>query len=73
MDKDMAEMKIALAVMSDRVAALTKTVEAQGKYIEDLVTLSNKGKGAAWILIGMGGIVGALAAKLLPIIPLLSK
>lgn len=73
MDADVADLKIAFAVMADRVEALTKTVEKQGKYIEELVMLSNKGKGAAWILIGMGGIGGALVSKLLPLIPLIAK
>lgn len=66
MDVDTAELKIAVAVMVNRIEALTKTVEKQGKYIEELLVLSNKGKGAAWILIGLGGIAGALASKLLP-------
>lgn len=73
MDQDTAELKIAVAVMADRIDALTKTVEKQGKYIEELLVLSNKGKGAAWILIGLGGIAGAMASKLLPLIPLLAK
>lgn len=73
MDADLVELKIAFAVMADRVADLTKTVEKQGKFIEDLVTLSNKGRGAAWILIGMGGILGAILSKLLPLIPLIAK
>lgn len=73
MDVDVAELKIAVAVMADRIEALTKTVDKQGKYIEELLELSNKGRGAAWILIGMGGIVGALVSKLLPLIPLITK
>lgn len=73
MDVDVAELKIAVAVMADRIEALTRTVDKQAKCIEELLTLSNKGKGAAWILIGMGGIVGALLSKLLPFVPLLAK
>jgi hypothetical protein len=73
MDSDITELKIAVAVMAGRIDELTKTVDRQGKYIEELLVLSNKGKGAAWILIGMGGIVGALLSKLLPLAPLIAK
>jgi hypothetical protein len=73
MDSDITELKIAVAVMAGRIDELTKTVDRQGKYIEELLVLSNKGKGAAWILIGMGGIVGALLSKLLPLSPFIAK
>lgn len=73
MDSDITELKIAVAVMAERIDELTKTVDRQGKYIEELLVLSNKGKGAAWILIGMGGIVGALLSKLLPLAPFIAK
>lgn len=73
MDADVAELKIAVAVMAERIEALTATVDKQGKYIEELLVLSNKGKGAAWILIGMGGIAGALLSKFIPLIPLIAK
>ncbi len=73
MDVDVSDLKIAVAVLTQRIETLADIVDKQGKYIEELLVLSNKGKGAAWILIGMGGILGALASKLLPLVPLLVK
>ena len=69
MDKDLIDLKIAVGVMTAHVQALTKTVEKQSIELENLIALANKGKGASWILIGMGGIAGAITAKILAFLP----
>ena len=73
MDNDLIELKIAVGIMTAQIAALTKIVERQSRDMEDLITLANKGKGAYWILITLGGLAGAIAAKLVHFLPILVK
>ena len=71
MDADLVELKVAVGRMAERIDMLAKTVDRQAETIESLVALSNQGRGAAWILIGMGGIAGAVISKLLTFLPFL--
>jgi len=73
MDKDLVDLKIAVGIMTVQLAALTKIVEEQSKEVADLIALANKGKGASWVLIGMGGIAGALTSKFVTLIPLMLR
>ena len=73
MDTDLIELKIAVGIMTAQITALTKIVERQSKDMEDLIALANKGKGAYWILIALGGLAGAIAAKLMHFLPILIK
>lgn len=73
MDEDLVELKITVARLADKVDFLARTVEKQGLIIEGLLELSNKGKGAAWLLISFGGIAGAAAVKLVQVLPFLAK
>ena len=73
MDADLVELKVAVGRMAERIDMLAKTVDRQAETIESLVALSNQGRGAAWILIGMGGIAGAVISKLLTFLPFLVK
>ena len=73
MDNDLIELKIAVGIMTAQIAVLTKIVERQSRDMEDLIALANKGKGAYWILIALGGLAGAVAAKLVHFLPILVK
>ena len=73
MDEDLVELKIAVARMSERLDMMSKVIDKQATTISDLVALSNQGRGAAWILIGMGGIAGAIVSKLLTFLPFIVK
>ena len=73
MDNDLIELKIAVGIMTAQIAALTKIVERQSRDMEDLIALANKGKGAYWILIALGGLAGAITAKLMHFLPILIK
>lgn len=64
MDADLVELKVAIGIMATKLEALTSNVVAQGEIIEELVALSNQGRGAAWVLIGMGGIAGAFLSNI---------
>ena len=73
MDNDLIDLKIAVGIMTAQIASLSKIVEKQSKDVEDLIALANKGKGASWILIGMGGIAGAITSKLVTFLPLVIR
>ena len=73
MDNDLIELKIAVGIMTAQIAALTKIVERNSRDMEDLIMLANKGKGAYWVLIALGGLAGAVAAKLVYFLPILVK
>lgn len=73
MDNDLVQLKIAVGIMTAQLSALSKIVEKQSIELENLIALANKGKGAYWILIAMGGLAGAVAAKLVHFIPVLVK
>ena len=73
MDADLVELKVAVGRMAERIDMLAKIVDKQAETIQDLVALSNQGRGAAWSLIGMGGIAGALISKLITFLPFLVK
>lgn len=73
MDNDLVQLKIAVAVMTAQVADLSKIVQKQSIEMEALIALYNKGKGAYWLLICLGGVAGALASKLVHVIPVLVK
>ena len=73
MDKDLVDLKVAVGIMTSQLASLSKIVEKQSKDMEDLIALANKGKGASWILIGMGGIAGAITSKLVTFLPLVIR
>jgi hypothetical protein len=73
MDPDLMELKVAVARLATQVEFLAKTVEKHSETIEELLELSNKGKGAAWLLISLGGIAGAAATKLVQLVPVVFK
>lgn len=73
MDPELVKLQIAIATLTERVGTMAKIIESQGKIIEELVALANKGKGSAWVLIGLGSIAGAAITNLKSIFPFLVR
>lgn len=48
-----------VAVLTSRVETLTTTVQRQDDEIKKLVALAEQGKGSVWMLMAVGGVVGA--------------
>lgn len=47
--------------LESKVDQLEKMVEAQGAKIDQLLEIANKGKGALWLTLAVGGFLGSLA------------
>lgn len=67
MDMEVVELKVTLARVLERLDAMSRTLEdqdrildQQGKKIEMLVSLADQGKGSVWMLITVGGFIGAI-------------
>lgn len=67
MDRDFVEMQKTLAVVLERLAHMTRTLEYQDTMIAEqnrkvtaLISMADRGKGSIWMLITLGGIIGAL-------------
>lgn len=58
-------LEVAQAVLEERTAMLTKTMEANTKALQDLTEALNKGKGAWWILAAVVGTSATLAGLLM--------
>lgn len=55
----MIELLNNVAVLTQRVQTLTETVQRQDDEIRKLVALAEQGKGSVWMLMAVGGVVGA--------------
>ena len=52
-----------VAVLSSRVEQLTATVQQQDQEIRKLIAMAEQGKGSVWMLMVVGGFVGALLSN----------
>jgi hypothetical protein len=50
--------------LESKVAHLETMVFAQGQKIDQLLEIANRGRGALWLTLTVGGILGALSAIL---------
>ena len=58
----MAEkVEVTLARLEERIKTLSDEVRHVHKEVSDLKPQANRWKGAFWVIIGLGGAVGALA------------
>lgn len=48
-----------VAVLTAKVEQLTEQVQQQDDEIKKLVALAEQGKGSVWMLMAIGGVVGA--------------
>lgn len=67
MDADVVELKVTLARVLERLDAMSKKLEAQdtileeqGTRISQLISLADQGRGSVWMLITVGGFIGAV-------------
>lgn len=66
----LAELKAKSAVLETKVTLLIERDASKQRAIEELVADKNKGKGALWMLVTIGGLVGALLSNLKTLISL---
>lgn len=66
-------LHVAIGVLTRRVEELTEKTSRQDRVLEDLVALANQGKGSMWILVTLGGAVGAILSNLKTIATLLVR
>tara|TARA_B100000073_G_C23586900_1_gene514606 strand:+ start:661 stop:861 length:201 start_codon:yes stop_codon:yes gene_type:complete len=58
----MAEkVEVTLARLEERIKTLSDEVRHVHREVSDLKAQANRWKGAFWVIIGLGGAVGALA------------
>lgn len=60
----MIELLNTVAVLASKVELLTKTVHDQEVEIRKLIDLAERGKGSVWMLMAVGGVVGAALTNL---------
>lgn len=61
---ELLQLLTAVAVLTEQVKTLSQKTERQDKILEELVALANQGRGSMWILVGLGGFVGAILGNL---------
>ena len=66
-------LHVAIGVLTRRVEDLTEKTSKQDRVLEDLVALANQGKGSMWILVTLGGVVGAVISNLKTIAAILLR
>jgi len=66
-------LHVAIGVLTTRVEDLTEKTSRQDRILEDLVALANQGKGSMWILVTLGGAVGAILSNLKTIAAILLR
>jgi prefoldin subunit 5 len=62
-----------LAQLNTRIEELSRRVKEQESSIEELVALANKGKGSVWILMAIGGLIGAMMANIKTLLALVIR
>ena len=60
MSDEITELKVNVAVLKTQVEHLTTAVETLTNAVVELTALANKGKGSLWMVLTIGGILGAL-------------
>lgn len=71
--RELIDLHVAIGVLTTRVAELASKADKQDKILEDLVALANQGRGSMWILVTLGGCVGALLGNIKAIAALLLR
>ena len=55
------KVEVTLARLEERIKTLSSEVRHVHEEVSDLKAQANRWKGAFWVIIGLGGAVGALA------------
>jgi len=66
-------LHVAIGVLTRGVEELTEKTSRQDRVLEDLVALANQGKGSMWILVALGGAVGAILSNIKTLATLLVR
>ena len=62
-----------VALLTQRVQDLTETVAAQEKEIRTLIALADRGRGSVWMLMAIGGFVGAAISNFKSLLAILLR
>lgn len=80
MDQEVVELKVTLARVLERLDAMNRTmstqeeiIEKQGEQIAKLVSLADQGRGSIWMLLTVGGFIGALISNTKAILSFFAK
>ena len=80
MDQEVVELKVTLARVLERLDAMNRTmsiqeeiIEKQGEQISKLVSLADQGRGSIWMLLTVGGFIGALISNAKAILSFFAK
>ena len=57
----MESVEVTLARLEERIKTLTDEVRHVHKEVSDLKAQANRWKGAFWLMVAIGGVVGSLA------------
>ena len=57
----MESVEVTLARLEERIKALSDEVRHVHKEVSDLKAQANRWKGAFWLMVAIGGVVGSLA------------
>ena len=66
-------LHVAVGNLTTKMEELTVKTDRQDRILEDLVALANQGKGSMWILVTLGGVVGAVISNLKTIAAILLR
>lgn len=80
MDQEVVELKVTLARVLERLDAMNRTmsiqeeiIEKQGEQISKLVSLADQGRGSIWMLLTVGGFIGAVVSNAKAILSFFAK
>lgn len=66
-------LHVAVGNLATKIEELTIKTGRQDRILEDLVALANQWKGSMWILVTLGGVVGALMSNIKTIAAILLR
>lgn len=67
-DETLVELKISVALLSQRMEGLESLMARQSTILEELNALKNQGKGTIWLLVGLGTAFGTFISNIKPIL-----
>lgn len=80
MDAEVIEMKVTLARVLERLDSVNRKLEEQDEVmktqaaqISTLISLADQGKGSVWMLIAVGGFIGAVISNAKAILQFFAK
>jgi hypothetical protein len=65
---DVATMKAEIKHLTDMLHDQKRVLDKQDRILEELVAMANKGKGSLWMLLAIGGFIGAVVSNISTII-----